>query len=912
MIIILRKAKRKMRENEIQRVADMLVVALRDKPDLTAEIIHDTVYSKSTSSIAAYVGASDLTEEELLRIRKMLEAQLIHKRTLVNHIIAQPFAPWIEESRRAGIAKNYYWEKYKTYLQVDKHFSFDATNSIGEVSERIVGLLGNPNSSSNFARRGMVIGSVQSGKTANYIGVVNKAVDCGYKVIVVLAGLLDSLRSQTQVRIDEGIVGKTIEESDDGTLVDRVVGVGKFSGDKPYSILSLTTATSDFSKRIASTLILNQGSSDDTVYIAVLKKNPGSLKNITSWLDANMRQRPFLLLDDEADNGGVNYRDPATGKLTTINARIRELLMKFDKSVYLGYTATPFANIFIDPDAESQKYGADLYPRDFIVTLDAGDNYVGPDRLFGTDIGDNDDIVRYIDDNEAYIPIRHNKNLIVSDLPPSLKESIRVFLLATTIRTLKGESNFHSTQLVNVSMNTDVHHQVRELIEEELSIILDAIQHRDSLASDVQAQINELSSLFIDHYSATGMDWMTVLNGLEAICASVHVVEVNRENHASDFNYSKKLFPDGRKVIVVGGNALSRGLTLEGLCVSYFLRNSKMYDTLMQMGRWFGYRPDYDYLCRLYMTQQMERSFKFITAATAELVDEFKQMERANLTPDDFGFKVRTHPMGLLITAKNKMRSATELLLHADLNNRMVETIFLPNDGLSYNWDLVNEFVMSLGDETGSAAPCEGKYWTKVPKDVVCDFLCKFKRSEQSVETASKMLCDFIERHPWTQEDDSSVDVCLYAIGNAANQIVVGGNTINQEMRSLTQMDGEIWGINPEKRRLGTPEEERAGLAEIMETDEFINARKNYLLENRTIPGRFYRQFRKRPVLILHVFKDKGFNSGNDHHDHVAAWGLVFPPQNNGKSEPETVSYMVTVRESQNIKAETDDAEVYE
>ena len=892
-----------MRTDAVQNVAEMLVVALRDKQGLTAELIHDRVYHASTAVIADSVGASDLTSDELLRIQKILEAQLIHKRTLVNHVIAQPFSPWLEESRMAGIAKNYYWEKYKTYLLIDKHFDVDATESIEKVTEQVAGLLGNPNSSSNFARRGMVVGGVQSGKTANYVGVLNKAVDCGYKVIIVLAGMLDSLRSQTQVRIDEGLVGKTIEESEDGAIVDQVVGVGKISGDKPYSMLSLTTATSDFSKRTASTLMLNQGRSDDTVYIAVLKKNPGSLRNIVSWLDANMRQRPLLLLDDEADNGGINYRDPATGKLTAINARIRELLMKFDKSVYLGYTATPFANIFIDPDAESQKYGADLYPRDFIVTLDSGDNYVGPERLFGTDVGDNDDIIRYIEDNEAYIPIRHNKNLIIAELPPSLKESVRVFLLATTIRFLKGQGNAHSTQLVNVSMNTDVHHQVCELIEDEVKVVIDAVKHRGAPTSTEKEQIDELYSVFIDHYSASGEDWSTVLSNLVTACSSVHVVEVNRENHAADFNYSKKLFPNGRKVIVVGGNALSRGLTLEGLCVSYFLRNSRMYDTLMQMGRWFGYRPEYDYLCRLYMTRQMERSFQFITAATAELVDEFRQMNAAKLTPDHFGLKVRTHPMGLLITAKNKMRSATEQTVLADLNNRMIETIFLPNEDLEYNWNLVNAFVASLGEANGNATPCVGEYWTKVPKDTICDFITKFKRSEQSVETASKMICDFIDRHPWTQEDDSSMDVCLYAITNDANHVTVGGVTINQESRTLTQMDGGVWGINPEKRRLGTPEEERAGLAEIMETDRFVSARDDFLKDHKTVPGRFYRQFRKRPVLILHVFKDKGSSAKEDQHDHVVAWGLAFPPQNNGKSEPEIVSYKVTVRELQNIKA---------
>ena len=530
-------------------------------------------------------------------------------------------------------------------------------------------------------------------------------------------------------------------------------------------------------------------------------------------------------------------------------------------------------------------------------------HFLGPERLFGEDIGDNDDIIQYIDDNEDYIPIKHNRSLIVTELPPSLRESVRVFLLATTIRALKGQEREHSTQLVNVSMNTAVHRQVHDLIEIEVRKVMEAVRHRMHPNAAERDQIEELRTLFVDHYSAAGFEWGMVLDRIETACAGVHVVEVNRENHAADFSYSRKLFPDGRKVIVIGGNSLSRGLTLEGLCVSYFLRNSKMYDTLTQMGRWFGYRPDYDYLCRLYMTQQMEQSFRFITRATSELIGEFKQMESANLTPDQFGFKVRTHPLGLLITAKNKMRSGTPLLVKADLNNRMVETIFLPDDGLDSNWTLMNEFVASLGEETGRADPCAGKYWGKVPQDTVCEFITKFRRSEQSVDTASKMLCDFIRQHPWTQENDSSIDVCLYAINDAPNLVTIGGHTIKQESRTLTLMDGGIWGINPQKRRLGTPEEERAGLSEVMRTPKFIEAKEKYLQENKTIPGRFYRQFRERPVLILHGFRDKGEYAERVHHNHVAAWGIAFPPQNNGSDEPATVQYMVTVRELENIQA---------
>ncbi|MCY4187678.1 MAG: hypothetical protein OXD30_04265, partial [Bryobacterales bacterium] len=276
------------------------------------------------------------------------------------------------------------------------------------MTDRILALLENPAKAGQWDRRGMVMGHVQSGKTANYTGLVCKAADAGYKVIVIIAGIHNNLRNQTQRRIDEGFIGR----ASTGRLGAKVpaltlVGVGRFDSRRQPN--SFTTSQRDFNKMIADSISIPLQNLVQPV-VFVIKKNSSTLRNLIEWLAAqNARhgtktvREPMLLIDDEADNASINIKHEQD-EISTINHQIRELLALFDRKCYVAYTATPFANIFIDPDSEDEMLSHDLFPRDFIVSLDPPDNYFGATRVFSDETKS---IVWPIDDNADLLPLKH-------------------------------------------------------------------------------------------------------------------------------------------------------------------------------------------------------------------------------------------------------------------------------------------------------------------------------------------------------------------------------------------------------------------------------------------------------------------------------------------------------------------------
>jgi hypothetical protein len=371
------------------------------------------------------------------------------------------FEPWLEDAR-AGL-EPYYWDRYHDLL-TSKDFSAHVLVTLGDVTDRILGFLENPTRPGTWDRRGMVVGHVQSGKTANYTGLVCKAADAGYKVIVIIAGIHNNLRNQTQRRIDEGFVG-----FDSSRNVRRqtlpsptVVGVGRF--DSRRRPAAFTTSRLDFHKTIADSVgVPLQNLVEPAVF--VIKKNTSTLKNLIEWLTTHNARRgtstirePMLLIDDEADNASINIRHRQR-KVSRINGQIRELLTLFDRSCYVGYTATPFANIFIDPDSAHAMLGDELFPRNFIKALDPPTNYVGAHRVFDEEGNLRSKMIRVIDDFAESLPLvqpaarRHE--FPVGGIPFSLKEAIRVFLLTVSIRNLMGHGKKHCSMMINVSRFND-------------------------------------------------------------------------------------------------------------------------------------------------------------------------------------------------------------------------------------------------------------------------------------------------------------------------------------------------------------------------------------------------------------------------------------------------------------------------
>ena len=404
----------------------------------------------------------------------------------------------------------------------------------------------------------------------------------------------------------------------------------------------------------------------------------------------------MLLIDDEADNASVNVSKTDDAP-SAINDRIRKLLDVFDRNVYLGYTATPFANIFIDPESKDAMEREDLFPRDFIISLDAPSNYVGASRLF-SDTGDLHKTLITVDDHVELLPEKHKISHPLSQIPESLRNAVRTFVLARAIRVVRGQEKSHSSMLVNASRFNAVQTKLTGLVSDLMNTIRSACIGHAGLSVEkalCDPEMNRLHNVWIDQYEGKIPEtWAMVQAALIRAAGPIEVRKVNSKS--SDKLDYRRYKNEGLHVIAIGGFALSRGFTLEGLTVSYFLRNSMMYDTLLQMGRWFGYRDGYSEICRIYMTEEAIDWYAHISEAIDELRDEFRRMERAGARPVDFGLKVRAHPESLIVTARNKMKSGQKINHSISLAGKLIETTRLRTDSIEVNRDVMSNLLDSL------------------------------------------------------------------------------------------------------------------------------------------------------------------------------------------------------------------------
>lgn len=820
-----------------------------------------------------------IPDEDVERLAREIESQLDIQMTLGSYVSDDGFAEWYPAAK-AGI-EPYYWERYRQLME-EKNFAPKVLATLDQVTDRITGLLQNPKLEGSWDRRGMVVGHVQSGKTANYTGLICKAADAGYKLIVVIAGIHNNLRNQTQQRIDEGFIGKDSALPHNPAIPPKPFGVARFANKHtPYT---LTSATSDFNARIAEQVGGNITSFNVPI-VLVIKKNSSTLKNLTNWLRAHntgwtkdLVDAPMLLIDDEADNASINTsKNP--GEATRINTQIRELLNLFNRSCYVGYTATPFANIFISPDTD-EKLKADLFPKHFIVTLDAPSNYFGPSRIFTEEQGDQ--FLRSIVDNEDTLPLVHKIDRVITDLPASLMQSVRMFVLARAIRVLRGQGSAHTSMLVNASRFTRVQQQLRDIIHDYLDKIIRAVRHdgakpeREALQNQ---HIKDLRDTWELEYSALEFDWPTVQSQLLEAAAPISVVEVNSRS-ASSLAYDA--YKDtGLQVIAVGGFSLSRGLTLEGLTISYFLRNSMMYDTILQMGRWFGYRPGYEDLCRIWMTPQARGWFEHISESIEELRDELRRMERANMTPEDFGLRVRTHPDTLIVTARNKMGTGQKVPVTVGLSNKFIETYALRrgSDDIQHNRRIALDLIGRLVAKDGDGRPNEddGPYrlWTNVPGAMIEDFIRRFRNHERALQTQSEAVANFI--HEGLKGELTSWDVAVVGKASAGGKPDKEFDIICQERAVGKDSKGKPFLLVGEKNRVSSRGVERIGVS-IADRKAAVKAfrAEQGRSENDNPPDRIYREHRARPLLLIQPL-DLHENGIQLSGPAAVAWGISFP-----------------------------------
>lgn len=801
------------------------------------------------------------------------------------------FKQWLPQ-RRAEVEGHFYYPRYRRWLS-QKGFVSNVLGVLDKDTDKIVGLLGDPLHGKPWSRRGLVVGHVQSGKTANYSGVICKAADYGYRFIVVLAGIQEDLRAQTQERIEEGFVGS----NSDKDAKDPIVGVGRLGLERRP--LTLTSRADDF--RVMHARLTMPIQSLREPLVLVMKKNSKVLANLVEWLKAKNKDpsgrisgTPMLLIDDEADNASVNT-SVSTDNPTSINARIRELLSLFDKNVYLGYTATPFANIFIDPESVDAMDREDLFPRDFIVSLDAPTNYVSAARLFGSD-GDLSSSLIEVTDHGPSLPEKHKISWKVPNLPPSLREAIATFLLARAVRCCRGNGTSHSSMLINVSRFNDVQTQITGLVKSEVVRYLEACQGHAALPESQALRdptIAELYRVWEQQFEGKVPEtWTEIQPRLREAVGPVDVRKINSKS-ADTLDY-KRNEETGLHVIAVGGFALSRGFTLEGLTVSYFLRNSLMYDTLLQMGRWFGYRDGYADVCRVYMTDDAIGWYSHISEAIDELRDEFKRMERAKRTPREFGLRVRSDPEALIITARNKMRTGKPVRHSISLGGTLIETTSLRKDALDFNRKLAEQFVTTLDRKDGVQVvqTDAGWLWSGVDAAEIRDFVNRFRNHDDlCIKTQSEPVNAYIRARE--RDEMPEWDVCLFSPAKAdAGEHPLGSRKIRlQERNSSWDIadDGvEYFRINGKSSRVASRGQERVGLSdgEVKKArDDFFNIPGN---EGKNISDKAYRLARKKPLLMLHFLLLSESEAGRTEQG-ALAWGISFKPTSRPEQQVEYV-----------------------
>ncbi len=762
-----------------------------------------------------------------------------------------------------------YWSDYKQHM-IAEDWHPRVVNTLGDVTGKILGLLKNPNDSGEWDRRGLVIGYVQSGKTANYIGLITKAADAGYKFIIVIAGIHNNLRKQTQQRVDEGFIGR---DSTPGS-VRKYIGVGQLNKNRKFPV-SLTNTNQDFTKQVANGVIADlQGFSQPVV--VVIKKNVTTLSNLYSWLkEWNTREStqqianvPMLMIDDEADNASINTNKPDIDPTRT-NFEIRRILKLFKKRCYVGYTATPFANIFIDPESADEMLNDDLFPRDFIYCLDAPTNYFGAHRVF-VDEEKSVEILRNIDDAEIYFPLAHKtKDFPVSDIPSSLKNAIHIFIVGKAIRILRGHGNKHASMMVNVSRFVGVQRQVKEIVSFYLETLARSIRYNHSLPpSDAlkNAEMQNLKATYDDEFSALDEQWPKIQNVLSEAIDAIKVYVVNsKSDEALDYKKAKDS-NESLTALAIGGLSLSRGLTLEGLMVSYMYRNTKMYDTLMQMGRWFGYRGGYEDLCKVYLSEESQGWYEHISNATEELRNSVIQMRRDGLSPKQFGLYVRAHPDALTVTALNKMRNTETRPLQISFNGKLIETHIVPSaeDITAQNQALLRGLYALLENRLPqSKQSLDGAiFWQSVSWEIIDDFLFKY-RFHRAMQGDKNSARDYLRK---ISEKSPAVDVAFISLrkkaeGGSRFQLSDNEYILCQERTVESRFAPNSWKKEPrlpaeemgyitKKGRVASRGSESVGLnAEQLKEAEGADGKK----ANANIADTRYRNVRGRPLLMLHA-----------------------------------------------------------
>lgn len=787
---------------------------------------------------------------------------------------------WLYKAKEKVECKHF--ELYKQYL-VRKGYSEDVITKLTQTCEQILARCANPNETNEADRKkkGLVVGDVQSGKTTNYMGVINLAFDYGYKIVVILAGSTNSLRLQTQKRTDACAIGAISD-----TICGETIYTGIGSEKRDFFVVPFTDQAEDFKSYV------NKGNHIpiNTIkkpVILVVKKVKSILENVCERLQSEIEKyqtndettsvnsKSLLIIDDEADSASVNT-SANPDKPSAINKCIRDIFNKFPTATYLGYTATPFANVFIQPDNDEDGY-SDLFPKDFIFLLEAPSNYYGGWRFFPQEGETLPKCIRRLEPTEPdFLPVSHKRDYKYRCLAESLKKAILKFIIDNVIRTLRGQTKEHRSMMINISRFNDVQRQILERVNEYVTLVKNAIEQlccgefSDFIANEEMKKMYDIfmhDPIYDEIRTQESFKWGALQKRLYDEIKAFQIVVINARNGDIKFGSSGKRFDyddykdTGARVIAIGGMVLSRGLTLEGLMTSYYSRNAGTYDTLLQMCRWFGYRPDYEDLCSIYLSNENIQRFRSALEAVDDMKRQFKEMARDFKKPSNFGLMIRENPYiletQLLITARNKCRGTETMPYYLNYGGVYADTSKLYKDAdiNKKNKEMVDSlYEEGIFDSNGFAE--------NVSKEIVSKFIKKLTIPYLNKKFDVDGLSDYIKDHDlfteWDVVIESGSSKVLYKGVNAV-QRSFDVNDVNDKFIRLGGLNNRV--MEPGVFKAGMSEDDKVKLDEILhEKQNDSNPKKR----SKSLGISDYLSVRKKPLLVIYPIELTIKNSEND------------------------------------------------
>lgn len=739
-----------------------------------------------------------------------------------------------------------HWTAYQEYLSFDKMRTPDTIEHLNEVTDSILSHFPDISQEDKFLVSGLVVGYVQSGKTENYLALINKLIDFGVDIFIILAGTSSLLRNQTQKRSESDILGMyshSTEKIGIGNHLEGEASVEFFTNQDKKRTTDTRGHNGDVSRERIDNLPAYLGNKQ---IVLVVKKHKDVLAQLIEWLERAsgiingektgqdcLEGKTLILIDDEADHASINIGRPDKED-SAIFSHISKILNLFDKKAIIGYTATPFANIFSAPGEANP-----LFPKDFIYSLKAPSDYMGIFELFGKSSEENKKLIELFGksskENEKpnYPLVRsidkidetsnpedkrrlHDWDFKKDGLISSMKEAIHAFLLSGAIRNLRGDGNEPHSMLIHFDVRIASHASVQAAVQQYLNDLKASLTNGETNEDfwekdfgkdilrlwtwDFRPTSEKMEKLDSEHLYDNEVLPYEMNYAFEEVKEALmsfldemaHVYKINGDKEADFINYEGYKVEQGKplKVICVGGSILGRGFTVEGLACTYYGRGSLQADTIMQGGRFFGYRPGYRDLVRIYVTKDIQTGLTRTAEVLSSLLKQFEDMMKENKKPQDFGFCVKNV---IRLTSNKRIRNA-EIVRSSFSGYTSEVATFLLNDNVSKeNHEITENFIMDLGRPSvlDGTKPNEEYSWRFVDSNKVLDYLAKMKIASYSRLRSVTMLQDYVKEVREEYGELFYFDVILINQDSKGEVVKFGEYKVKAGQRKAEWIDGD-------------------------------------------------------------------------------------------------------------------------